>query len=225
MSFLKDFTLKYSDVSIEVGIADNGNDISTIKYTYESTPRIMSIDWNEIAENMTNPKSNMVDTISHHLENLPNDDYTLLSSTSVTSLSLNESKTVDSNEYLVKNYARGFVIVFILSELICQYKYINIKMLSLGDTIYSRSYLKILRMAIIIHSRCVDSDNKLLKHGLDFINRWSLLFKKGDSLDKTEALLELVANYLCSSKPNRDIEIDVPLEKRVVRLESFLGLN
>ena len=229
MSVLSDFFTHYDLVEVTVYISPDKKNIDRIKYIFDNKEHIISFKWKNIDNFLVNPKNDISSTIQHHINNIPDEDYKILSSTSLTSASINDSKNPDSDQYLAKVFVRGLTAVLVLTQLIYKYGYIRLKILPNDYEIFTRNNLKVLTMGIIIHLKCNNIQDKFLKHALDFINRWESLFIKGASVDKSEALLELITNYLCSNK-----KIDNPilhntdnsdLSKRLNRIESILGIN
>lgn len=221
---LNDLVFTYSDVNIKIIFDEDRNNITNIQYTYEQNDRVVNHSWENFSTYLLHPKNNLLESIFSRLRQLPIEEYELLSSTSVASLS-NPESTVnpDTDEYLLKNCLRGIAVVTVLSSLIARYRYIKCQAIPNDLNIFTINGLKVLRMGIILHLKCINSDNKLLKHGLDFVNRWSGLFIKGDGIDKTEILVELIANYLCKSSKNANEKSF--FEDRINRIENILGIH
>tara|TARA_R100000750_G_C2334567_1_gene91567 strand:- start:598 stop:1296 length:699 start_codon:yes stop_codon:yes gene_type:complete len=229
MSTLRDFCTRYDRVEVNVRINPDEKNINNIEYVFNGKEYNILLKWKDIDNLLINPKGDIFSTIQYHISNIPDEDYQILSSTSLTSASVSDSKNPDSDEYLTKVFIRGLVSVIVLTQLIYKHGYIRLKLLPHDHEIFTRNNLKILRMGIIIHLKCLNTQDKFLKHALDFINRWESLFIKGPSIDKSEALLELITNYLCTNK-----KIDKPilhnidnsdLSKRISRIESILGIT
>jgi len=225
MSSLRDVQLEYEEVSIKAVVSENNRNIRNILHEFNDSFHDVHVGWDELSSYIINPKSDLLKTILIHLKDLPEQDYHLLSSTSVASASMSNTKNTDSDRYLIDNFIRGISVIITLSYLIYRHRYIRINMLPSDYEIFTRNNLKVLRMGIIMHLKCIDNNNMLLKHGLDFINRWSSIFVKGDSVDKNEALLELISNYLCKQIIKTDeIKDNLVLEKRITRLENLMGI-
>lgn len=224
MTSLRDFDIICDNLIIKVLLSHNGTNIAAIMCNYNGDKHTIKIDWSEIENYCSNPKSSMLDTIKSHIKNLSEEDYILLSSTSVVSLSSMDSKNPESDEYLIKKFFRGFAIILTLCYITNKYKYLKTRSLPSGLHIFTINNLKIIKMSIIMHLKCLDKDNKILKHGLDFINRWIHIFLKGDPVDKTEILVELISNYICTNKNDKS-ENKKSLEDRISRIENFLNLD
>lgn len=228
MSILSDFFTRYERVEVNVYTNPDGRNINKVEYIFEDKKYNITLKWKDIDVFLVNPKNDMLNTIQHHINSIPDEDYQTLSSTSLTSASVFDSKNPDSDQYLTKVFVRGLTSVIVLTQLIYKHSYINLKILPYNHEIFTRNNLKVLRMGIIIHLKCTNVKDKLLKHALDFVNRWESLFIKGPSIDKSEALLELITNYLCTTKKIDNVvsnsSENSDLAKRLSRVESILGI-
>lgn len=223
MATLTDLQFHYENIYINVIISDDKTNIDKITYTYNLSENCIHIKWPTINHMFENPKENMLATISYYLNKMTEEDYSILSTSSIMSISTTDlSGNRENTDYLIRNFVRGFAVISVLSRLIYHDKYVMIRMLPFNHHIFTRNNLKVARMGIIMHLKCIDVYDKFLKHGLDCINRWLFLFIRGDSVDKTEALLELISNYLC--KP-RDIPEATSIEKRLCRIEKLLSIS
>lgn len=223
MATLTDLQFHYENICINVIISDDKTNIDKIIYTYNLLDDCIHIKWSTINHMFENPKDSMLATISNYLNRMTEEDYSILSASSVMSISATDfSGNRENTDYLIRNFIRGFAVISVLSRLIHANKYIYIRILPSNHHIFTRNNLKVTRMGIIMHLKCIDVHDKFLKHGLDCINRWLFVFIRGDSVDKTEALLELISNYLCKPK---DIPEAASIEKRLCRIEKLLSIS
>lgn len=162
--------------------------------------------WNLLREQLINPGEN----ISSSLIDTPYKLDNLISNLSVTSVDIET------------NFIRGLSVILILQRLIVKEKYLRISSLPDDYTIFTRNSLKGLRVAIIIHLKAVGED-RMLKHALDFTNRWCCLFHEGDKIDKLDLMTELIVKYLTERKEIANY--DSSLLTRIRRIESILGIN
>lgn len=191
--------------NIIVSITSDNNSIRIIKYNNDE----IIFDWIAFSEYLINPDTDLFSSSNHAPYEVAPNEY------SITSVDM---KT---------NFIRGISVVLILQRLILKEKYIRISSLPYDYTIFTRNNLKALRTALIFHLKLVEED-RLLKHALDFVNRWSCLFHPGDKLDKMEVMTELIIRYLGDDRiDNKKMEVEenTELEARVRRLEAILGVN
>lgn len=171
---------------------------------------IITFKWDIFKEYLINPYVNLKSS----LQDTPYVNDNLISHLSVTSLDIET------------NFIRGVSVVLVIQKLIAKEKYLRISSLPEDYSIFTRNNLKALKVAVILHLRTV-GDDRMLKHALDFINRWSCLFYEGDEVDKLDLLTELIVKYLVNNSEREVVkpDIDSELLTRIRRIESILGIN
>lgn len=218
------------DINIDVTtgmiyIYIKNDNIQTIKYDDQKGCSFeIKLKWNILKDIFEFPQKNLFDTFDFYLQSLSSENLEILSSSSLNSL----NPDIDTKEYLLKIFIRGFCSITTLMKLNRMEMYFK----RIIEGSINQNNLKLFRMMIHFHSIYENDSSLLLKYSMDFIHRWSPMLKKGEKVDKYNFLSLLILSYIppqwkridSRDGDRNENEKYSDIEKRLQKIEKILGI-